>query len=165
MYYWPFTRIVRRQSNSGCILLCPVVMILWKTTIRRSACVPLNTGISIGIVAVYGLLRRTPKFLSPLSNNKMNTPICMRPIRANKRQKKTYNCLNITKSYKRVYWVLHWSALESFKWYKIGTKTSRTSQLFNTKYKNFCRIETNIDWILAFLVFPQIVRLTKRTFK
>ena len=37
---------------------------------------------SIGIVAVYGLLRRTPKFLSPLSKRSMNTPMCIKPTRA-----------------------------------------------------------------------------------
>jgi hypothetical protein len=37
---------------------------------------------SIGIVAVYGLLSRTPKFLSPLSSRRINTPICIKPTRA-----------------------------------------------------------------------------------
>lgn len=42
----------------------------------------MKTGMSMGIVAVYGLLRRTPKFLSPESNSKMNTPMCIKPTRA-----------------------------------------------------------------------------------
>jgi hypothetical protein len=36
------------------------------TIIRKSACVPVNTGISMGTLTVYGLFNRTPKFLSPL---------------------------------------------------------------------------------------------------
>ena len=43
---------------------------------------------SIGTVAVYGLLSRTPKFRSPLSKSKIKTPICMRPTRA--RNQKTH---------------------------------------------------------------------------
>lgn len=50
--------------------------------INRSACVPVNTGISIGTLAVYGLFNLTPKFLSPLKSNKMKTPICTRPTLA-----------------------------------------------------------------------------------
>jgi hypothetical protein len=38
--YLPFTRIVSKQSNSGCNLWWPVVIILWNTVISRSACVP-----------------------------------------------------------------------------------------------------------------------------
>lgn len=34
------TRIVNKQSNSGCSLWWPVVMILWNTVTKRSACVP-----------------------------------------------------------------------------------------------------------------------------
>lgn len=43
---------------------------------------PENTGISIGMVAVYGLFNLTPKFRSPDNNNKINTPICINPTRA-----------------------------------------------------------------------------------
>ena len=46
----------------------------------RSACVPENTGISIGIRLMYGLFKRTPKFLSPLSSNSMNTLMWIRPV-------------------------------------------------------------------------------------
>jgi len=52
------------------------------TTMSRSACVPVNTGMSMGTWTEYGLFRRTPKFLSPLSSSRMNTPMCMRPTRA-----------------------------------------------------------------------------------
>lgn len=45
---------------------------------------PVKTGISIGIVAVYGLLSLTPKFLSPESNNIIKTPMCIKPTRAKK---------------------------------------------------------------------------------
>lgn len=34
------TRIVSRQSNNGCSLWWPVVIILWNTVTKRSACVP-----------------------------------------------------------------------------------------------------------------------------
>ena len=36
----------------------------------------------MGTRTEYGLFRRTPKFLSPLSSNRMNTPMCMRPTQA-----------------------------------------------------------------------------------
>ena len=52
------------------------------TIIRKSACVPVNTGISMGTLTVYGLFNRTPKFLSPLRSSSMNTPICIKPTRA-----------------------------------------------------------------------------------
>ena len=48
----------------------------------RSAWVPVKTGMSIGMRRMNGLFRRTPKFLSPLSSSRMNTPMCMRPTRA-----------------------------------------------------------------------------------
>ena len=55
------------------------------TIMRKSACVPVNTGMSIGTRTVYGLFNRTPKFRSPLSNNRMNTPMCIKPTRAEMR--------------------------------------------------------------------------------
>lgn len=36
------TRIVSKQSNNGCNLWCPVVIILWKTVTSKSAWVPTN---------------------------------------------------------------------------------------------------------------------------
>lgn len=55
------------------------------TTMSRSAWVPVNTGMSMGTCREYGLFKRTPKFLSPLSKSKMKTPICMSPTRAAER--------------------------------------------------------------------------------
>lgn len=40
------------------------------TTIRKSACVPVNTGISMGTRTEYGLLRRTPE--KTVGNNYLN---------------------------------------------------------------------------------------------
>ena len=45
---------------------------------RRSAWDPVNTDMSIGTAAVYGLLSLTPKFLSPLSSSRMKTPAARR---------------------------------------------------------------------------------------
>ena len=157
--YLPLTMMVSRQSNNGCNLWCPVVMILWKTyrkqsnhkvylvrnstllmytilsdlvislvhswysnlncitefeiiitlhyiniesmilwlavchcyepllrrvltMMRKSAWVPVNTGMSIGTRTEYGLFSRTPKFRSPLRRRRINTPMCIRPTRA-----------------------------------------------------------------------------------
>lgn len=74
--------IVSRQSKSGCSFEWPVVIIRWNTRISRSAWVPLNKGTSIDTEAVYGLLRRTPKFRSPDKSSRINTPIWTRPTRA-----------------------------------------------------------------------------------
>ncbi len=40
---------------------------------------PVKAGISMGTVAVYGLFSLTPKLRSPLSNKRINTPMCIRP--------------------------------------------------------------------------------------
>lgn len=39
---------------------------------------------SIGTVAVYGLFNLTPKLRSPLKRSKINTPMCIKPTRAEK---------------------------------------------------------------------------------
>lgn len=57
----------------------------------KSACEPVNTGMSIGTVAVYGLFNRTPKFRSPDNRRSINTPICIKPTRAAKVQMKNFN--------------------------------------------------------------------------
>lgn len=100
--YVPFTKIVSKQSKSGCSLWWPVAMILWKTVINKSACEPVNTGMSIGTVAVYGLFNRTPKLRSPDNNSNIKTPMCMRPTRA---AKKNYcNTLPLIKFTQRKNW-------------------------------------------------------------
>ena len=52
------------------------------TMIRKSAWVPVNTGMSMGTRTVYGLFSRTPKLRSPLSSSRINTPMCIKPTRA-----------------------------------------------------------------------------------
>lgn len=42
---------------------------------------------SIGTVAVYGLFNLTPKLRSPLKRSKINTPMCIKPTRAEKKGK------------------------------------------------------------------------------
>lgn len=49
--------------------------------------IPVKTGISIGTVAVYGLFNLTPKLRSPLKRSKINTPMCIKPTRAEKLKK------------------------------------------------------------------------------
>lgn len=46
--------------------------------------IPVKTGMSIGTVAVYGLFNLTPKLRSPLKRSKINTPMCIKPTRAEK---------------------------------------------------------------------------------
>lgn len=94
-----------------------------------------------------------PKFLSPLNSSNINTPICIKPSRAEKDyrtvlttqynytlyvinahiKKQNINTDNSTNSTVRIeQHNSHWSDLASFKWKSIGTKISSTSLLFST---------------------------------
>lgn len=55
---------------------------------------PVKTGMSIGTVAVYGLFNLTPKLRSPLKRSKINTPMCIKPTRAEKLRKLRISQLN-----------------------------------------------------------------------
>lgn len=110
-------------------------MILWKTIIKRSAWVPVNTGMSIGTVAVYGLLSRTPKFLSPESRSNMNTPMCMSPTRAKNSIK--FFILIYLQIYKR-----HWKLT------LIGSGVVQVVQNGNQNFQNVTALQHEIQKFL-----------------
>lgn len=128
----PLTRIVMRQSKRGCSLWWPVVMILWNTMIKRSACVPVNTGMSIGMVAVYGLFKRTPKLRSPERRSRIKTPMCIRPTLAAKK-----------------YW-LTFKKIPEFMF--LTLISSGVVQVIQNRHEDFQNIATFKDNIQKFLV-------------